>query len=39
VLQNRDGGLIIDNATIAQCFEKIFLHDWNIAVGHQARPA
>ncbi|MGA8755843.1 MAG: phospholipase D-like domain-containing protein, partial [Stellaceae bacterium] len=35
VLENRDAGLIIDNATIAQYFEKIFVHDWdNVAVGH-----
>lgn len=35
VLQNRDAGLIIDNATIAQYFEKIFLEDWdNVAGGH-----
>ena len=35
VLQNRDAGLIIENATIAQYFEKIFLQDWdNLAVGH-----
>lgn len=38
VLQNRDAGLIIDNATIAQYFEKIFLSDWdNVAVGSRAR--
>jgi hypothetical protein len=31
-------GLIFDNATIAQYFEKIFLSDWdNVAVGHRAR--
>jgi len=37
VLENRDAGLIIDNATIAQYFEKIFLSDWdNVAVGHCA---
>jgi hypothetical protein len=29
VLQNRDAGLIIDNAAVAQYFEQIFLHDWN----------
>jgi len=35
VLQNRDAGIIIDNATIARYFEAIFLHDWdNVAVGH-----
>jgi len=28
VLRNRDAGLIIDNADIAQYFEKIFLFDW-----------
>lgn len=34
VLQNRDAGLIIDNAAVAQYFEQIFLHDWNnIAVA------
>lgn len=34
VLENRDAGLIIDNATVAQYFEKIFLHDWdNVAIG------
>ena len=38
VLQNRDAGLIIDNATIARYFEGIFLHDWdNVAVGHGGR--
>jgi hypothetical protein len=38
VLQNRDAWLIIDNATIALYFEKIFLSDWdNVAVGHRAR--
>jgi hypothetical protein len=38
VLRNRDAGLIIDNATIAQYFEGIFLHDWdNVAVGHGGR--
>ncbi len=37
VLENRDAGLIIDNATIAQYFEKIFVHDWdNVAIGHHA---
>jgi PLD-like domain len=40
VLQNRDAGVIIDNPTIAQYFEKIFLQDWdNVAVGHQAPAA
>jgi PLD-like domain len=35
VLANRDAGLIIDNSTIAQYFEKIFLSDWdNVATGH-----
>jgi phosphatidylserine/phosphatidylglycerophosphate/cardiolipin synthase-like enzyme len=28
VLQNRDAGLIIHNAAIAQYFEAIFLQDW-----------
>lgn len=28
VLRNRDAGLIIDNADIAQYFEQIFLYDW-----------
>ncbi len=38
VLENRDAGLIINSATIAQYFEKIFLSDWdNVAVGHGAR--
>lgn len=38
VLQNRDAGLIVDNATIARYFEGIFLHDWdNVAVGHSGR--
>ena len=38
VLQNRDAGLIIDNATIARYFEGIFLHDWdNVAVGRGGR--
>ncbi len=38
VLENRDAGLIIDNATIARYFEQIFLQDWdNVAVGHR-RP-
>jgi hypothetical protein len=38
VLNNRDAGLIIDNATVAKYFETIFLHDWdNVAVGHQGR--
>lgn len=37
VLQNRDAGLIIDNATVARYFEQIFLHDWdNVAVGRRA---
>jgi PLD-like domain len=37
VLQNRDAGLIIDNATIAQYFEKIFLQDWDeLAVSHRS---
>lgn len=40
VLQNRDAGLIIDNATVAGYFEQIFLHDWdNVAVGHRGRIA
>jgi hypothetical protein len=40
VLENRDAGLIIDNATIAQYFEKIFLNDWdNVAVGHREQIA
>ena len=29
VLENRDAGVLIDNATAAQYFEKIFLDDWN----------
>lgn len=29
VLANRDAGVIIDNPTAAQYFEKIFLDDWN----------
>lgn len=34
VLQNRDAGMIIDNASVAKYFEAIFLHDWdNLAVG------
>jgi len=34
VLQNRDAALVIDNTTVAQYFEGIFLHDWdNLAVG------
>jgi len=38
VLQNRDAGLIIDNATVAGYFETIFLHDWdNLAVGRGNR--
>ncbi|MBV8119405.1 MAG: hypothetical protein JO081_05635 [Alphaproteobacteria bacterium] len=38
VLQNRDAGLIINNATIAQYFEQIFLQDWEtVAVGHEAQ--
>jgi hypothetical protein len=38
VLNNRDAGLIIDNATVAQYFETIFLHDWdNVAVGRLGR--
>jgi hypothetical protein len=38
VLQNRDAGVIIDNATIARYFETIFLHDWdNVAVGQGGR--
>ena len=38
--QTRDAGLIIDNATIAQYFEKIFVHDWdNVAVGRSSRSA
>ncbi|MBV9826882.1 MAG: hypothetical protein JO001_14575 [Alphaproteobacteria bacterium] len=38
VLQNRDAGVIIDNATVAAYFEQIFLHDWdNVAVGHATR--
>jgi len=28
VLSNRDAGVIIDNATAAQYYEKIFLDDW-----------
>jgi hypothetical protein len=38
VLQNRDAGVIIDNATVARYFEQIFLHDWdNVAVSRPAR--
>jgi len=38
VLRNRDAGLIIDSATVAQYFEGIFLHDWdNVAVGQGGR--
>ena len=29
VLDNRDAGVIIDNATAAEYYEKIFLDDWN----------
>jgi phosphatidylserine/phosphatidylglycerophosphate/cardiolipin synthase-like enzyme len=29
VQYNRDAGVIIENASIAQYFEKIFLSDWN----------
>jgi hypothetical protein len=38
VLLNRDAGVIIDNATVAQYFEQIFLHDWdNVAVARPGR--
>jgi hypothetical protein len=40
VLQNRDAGVIIDNATVAKYFEQIFLHDWdNVAVARSGRMA
>jgi len=29
VLDNRDAGVVIDNATAAEYYEKIFLDDWN----------
>ena len=29
ILDNRDAGIIIDNATAAEYWEKIFLDDWN----------
>ena len=29
VLENRDAGVLIENATAAQYFEAIFLDDWN----------
>jgi phosphatidylserine/phosphatidylglycerophosphate/cardiolipin synthase-like enzyme len=29
VLSNRDAGVIVDNATAAEYYEKIFLDDWN----------
>jgi phosphatidylserine/phosphatidylglycerophosphate/cardiolipin synthase-like enzyme len=29
VLDNRDAGVIIDNATAAKYYEEIFLDDWN----------
>src|ERR1700738_2933969 len=29
VLDNRDAGVIIDNATAAKYYEEIFLADWN----------
>jgi phosphatidylserine/phosphatidylglycerophosphate/cardiolipin synthase-like enzyme len=28
VLANRDAGVVIDNASVAQYYEKIFLDDW-----------
>jgi hypothetical protein len=40
VLQNRDAGVLIDNATVAKYFEQIFLHDWdNVAVARGGRMA
>jgi hypothetical protein len=39
VLNNRDAGVIIDNATAARYYERAFLDDWkNHAVQKMAGP-
>ncbi len=37
-LQNRDAGVIIDNATAAGYYQQIFLHDWTHLARRKALP-
>ena len=39
VLRNRDAGVIIENADIAQYFQQIFMHDWTHLARQQALDA
>jgi len=38
VLRNRDASVIIENATAAGYYEKIFLHDWNNVARQSVAP-